>query len=378
MENFDLERNSSNICNYTNDGVSNFTKNTSDLCKSNQENICGGYERYGHIVPVNIFIIFIGTFMAIMIVVLNGLLISILLRKNTVSAINILLSALGFCDACCAVLLFVPLMIGYLISSVPIDGNTITLESVPGTAFVNINYPFCVIFDWTLITLADWFHTMSMLITTILGLLKATVLMFPLKSRLFIKGKMARFICLATIIVCIAIYAPLAATKRFTGIGDNICCYENDFGNDYRKTFDWIVTMIYLLSFVILITSTIYICMTLTIKRSTIQRSENSKIQDRNRRAAIIVSIIVVIYLLSESISAFCYFSVTFNRSYDWCVFSFYQYQQLIMLLGFASNFFIYWFMSRDLRSQVYNYIRICFHVKNENMHSTNTKNSVT
>ena len=75
--------------------------------------------------------------------------------------------------------------------------------------------------------------------------------------------------------------------------------------------------MIYLLSFVILISSTICICMSLTVKRSTIQRSENSKIQDRNKRAAIIVSVIVYLnlYLRFATIRSF-----STNRMIDACL----------------------------------------------------------
>ena len=185
--------------------------------------------------------------------------------------------------------------------------------------------------------------------------------MFPLQSRLYVKGKVARILCVFIMLFCIGVYAPIAVTKTFTPAVNNICCFQNDFGNEYRKTFEWIVTMTYLISFSVLITSTVYICFILTIKRTNIGRAENARIQNRNHRAAIIVVLIVIIYLISEAISAFCFFSSTFKNSWDWCIFSFYQYQQIVMLCGFASNFFIYWSMSQELRKQVYNYVCFCF-----------------
>jgi hypothetical protein len=270
-----------------------------------------------------------------------------------------MLSALGFCDACCAVLLFFPLFVGYAINYIPIDSHDATF--VPGMANMPIPYPFCIIFDVTYITLSDFFHSMSMWITTVLGFIKAFVLMFPLQSRIYMTTRAAKYVCGVITFMCVVIYIPLTATKTFTKVGDDVCCMTNPLGVIYWETFEWIISVTYLVSFIILITSTIYIFSKLIFTRARIQMSSSSKMQERNRRAAIIVVIIVIIYLLSEAVSACCYFSTTFFNTYQWCVVSFYQVQQLIMLLGFASNFFIYWSMSRDLRAQVNACLNICF-----------------
>ena len=358
-------------CRYNNSGTfsysnstgnstyANMTEHFNNSCLSQQPNICGTYGVYTHFITVHNHIIYIGTFLSLLIVVLNGILISILLHKNNITTINIMLSALGFCDACCAVLLFFPLFVGYAINYIPIDSHDATF--IPGMANMPIPYPFCIIFDVTYITLSDFFHSMSMWITTVLGFIKAFVLMFPLQSRIYMTTRAAKYVCGVITIMCVVIYIPLTATKTFTTAGDGVCCMKNPLGNIYWKTFEWIISVTYLVSFIILITSTVYIFSKLIFTRARIQRSTSSKMQERNRRAAIIVVIIVIIYLLSEAVSAWCYFSTTFLNTYQWCVVTFYQVQQLIMLLGFASNFFIYWSMSRDLRAKVNACLNICF-----------------
>lgn len=355
----DCRYNDSGMFSFSNSTYDNMTEHLNNSCLSQQSNICGTYGLYTHFITVHNHIVYIGTFLSLLIVVLNGILISILLHKNNITTINIMLSALGFCDACCAVLLFFPLFVGYAINYIPIDSHDATF--VPGMANMPIPYPFCIIFDVTYITLSDFFHSMSMWITTVLGFIKAFVLMFPLQSRIYMTTRAAKYVCGVITFMCVVIYIPLTATKTFTKVGDDVCCMTNPLGVIYWETFEWIISVTYLVSFIILITSTIYIFSKLIFTRARIQMSSSSKMQERNRRAAIIVVIIVIIYLLSEAVSACCYFSTTFFNTYQWCVVSFYQVQQLIMLLGFASNFFIYWSMSRDLRAQVNACLNICF-----------------
>lgn len=355
----DCRYNDSGMFSFSNSTYDNMTEHLNNSCLSQQSNICGTYGLYTHFITVHNHIVYIGTFLSLLIVVLNGILISILLHKNNITTINIMLSALGFCDACCAVLLFFPLFVGYAINYIPIDSHDATF--VPGMANMPIPYPFCIIFDVTYIILSDFFHSMSMWITTVLGFIKAFVLMFPLQSRIYMTTRAAKYVCGVITFMCVVIYIPLTATKTFTKVGDDVCCMTNPLGVIYWETFEWIISVTYLVSFIILITSTIYIFSKLIFTRARIQMSSSSKMQERNRRAAIIVVIIVIIYLLSEAVSACCYFSTTFFNTYQWCVVSFYQVQQLIMLLGFASNFFIYWSMSRDLRAQVNACLNICF-----------------
>lgn len=338
----------------------NSTSNTTSVCTVLDEKTCGSFNRYGHIVPGSMYLVSFGTFLSLLIVFLNGVLLSILLRKTNITPINILLSALGFCDACCSLCLFPPLFVGFAIDNSPFANNHRTLENIPGMVYSEFSFPFCIVFDLIYITLSDCFHTMSIWLTTLLGLIKALVLMFPLQSRIYLRNKIAKIVCLAIMIICLSIYMPFALTKSFIEVNNGICCIERDLSSQFFNEFHWIIAMTYLISFAVLIVSTIYICITLTSKKNKIRRSENPKNVERNRRAAIIVTTIVIIFLLSEAISALCYISLTFTNSKYLCLYSFYQCQQLVILFGFASNFFIYWSMSKNLRSGVTNCINFC------------------
>lgn len=327
----------------------------------NESTVCigDGFQIYFHLVPVDSFIVYVQFSLAVLIVIMNSILIFILIKRVKLTVTNIFLSFLGFSDACCAVLATFPFCFGYMMGSIPVSDNS--KEALPGLAYVPLEYPFCIEFDWTFVSLSDLFHYISIWITAALGCVKAIALMFPIKSRIYIKSKMATVCCLLITFVSFGVYLPFSFSKSFVKGQNDVCCSKEVLLMSlYSKIFDWIIILTYIITFLTLIISTIYIATILTV-RSRIRKTENRKMQQRNNRSAIIVIMIVVDFISTEAITAVCYISEPFIDDYRLCLSGFFQYQQLIMLLGFASNFITYWIMSQELRSHVYNCVSSCF-----------------
>ena len=340
----------------------NITYKTEDFnnsCSNLQTIMCNNdsYVLYTAPVPTELSIIYCDAVLALIVVIINSVLISALLRKTNITVINILLSVLGLSEVCYAVFACFPVCVGVIMDSLPV--NFWHRDIHPGLIQVLILYPFCVGFDVTN-KLAELFHTISLLITTFLCLLKALIMIFPMKARIYLSRNVTVAVCILIFCFCVAIYLPFFVTKLFIRYNYNLCCFKAELEFLYRPTFIWINSITYMFSFFIMIVSTIYISLKLTILKTNIQKIENYKTQRRNRRAAIIVVLVVMVFVLSEAIPVVCYISVFFTGNWSWCLSRYFQYQQLIMLFGFAFNFIIYSVMGKELRTQVYNCIT-CF-----------------
>lgn len=358
-----------------NTNITNKTEVSNNSCSNLQTIMCNddSYLLYTAPVPTELSVIYCGAVLALIVVIINSVLISALLRKANITVINILLSVLGLSDMCCAVFACFPVCVGVIMDSLPTDFWHIDIH--PGLIQVLVLYPFCVGFDVTN-RLTDLFHTISMLITTFLSLLKALIMIFPMKTRIYLSRNVTVAVCIFIFCFCVAIYLPFFVTKLFFRHDYNLCCFKEELELLYRPTFIWINSITFMFSFFIMIVSTIYISLKLTIMKTNIQKKENYKTQRRNRRAAIIVVLIVMVFVLSEAIPVVCYLSVFFTGHWSWCVTPYFQYQQLIMLFGFASNFIIYSVMGKELRTQVYNCITCFRRNKGINVISGSNQNS--
>jgi len=332
------------------------TEDSNNSCSNLQTIMCNddSYVLYTAPVPTELSIIYCGAVLALIVVIIYSVLISALLRKANITVINILLSVLGLSDVCCAVFACFPVCVGVIMNSLPISFWHRDIH--PGLIQVLILYPFCVGFDVTN-RLADLFHTISMLITTFLSLLKALIMIFPMKTRIYLSRNVTVAVCIFIFCFCVAIYLPFFIAKLFFQYNYNLCCFKAELEFLYRPTFIWINSITYMFSLFIMILSTIYISLKLTILKTNIQKMENYNTQRRNRRAAIIVVLIVMVFSFSEAIPVVCYLSVFFTGNWSWCLTQYFQYQKLIMLFGFASNFIIYSVMGKERRTQVYNCI---------------------
>lgn len=341
----------SDLTSYKNDSSQEQTVRSSVTCSSGSA---------FYIIPLvnSKEMLFTGTGLSVMVTILNGILVTILLRKNNISPVNILLAVLGISDAICSLFMFQPIFIGYITDMIPF-GRGKLIGDMPGYAVFVISFPYCIAIDWIHIILNSCIHTISISLTTVLGLVKALVLMFPLKSRVYVTNRLAWYICIVVTVFSFAFHAPWGFMKSFTKIGHDKCCVDLSFIK-YLSTILWFVVIVYIVSFSVLILSTIYIWLKLTIWRTKIQRSENPRHTERNRRTAIIVASIIVIFLICELPNATCIVLNSITGSNDLCSKNIDQYQNIIILTGFASNFFIYWLMSNNLRSQFYSYMKSC------------------
>lgn len=125
-----------------------------------------------------------------------------------------------------------------------------------------------------------------------------------------------------------------------------------------------ITSIIMYVCIAIMVICTIYICCKLTICRDRIQSNIQRKLQERNRRSAIIVVLICIIFILSEAIHVVATIIFSDANSSDVPAFAQNAVQFVLISweIGFALNFVVYLILSKQLRNKIMTcFKRICF-----------------
>lgn len=297
------------------------------------------------------WIVFTGFSMAIYITFVNTILICIFLNKKHISPVFILMAGLAFSDTLASVGIFTPDLLIYSFPEITATDK-------------HMKYPFCLIYT-TNIYLSNMFHLLSLVLTTIMCFQKACVIMFPIWGKQHLRNRFS-FTSVFVVFVCsVIVYLPRVLEKLLyvhTG-SDDICCFKFDRTFiDYIEISSWIVIVVYASSVIIMVTCTVYISCKITVMRRSLQWTDSNVVQKRNKKSAIIVITICIVFLLSESMTFLLWLEGTFDVSvgqyFDKHVS---QYNYLVMVFGFALNFEVYIIMSQQMRNVIFGYLAKIF-----------------
>lgn len=306
----------------------NSSHNISDNCRVNRH------------LPSN-WIVFSGFTITIYVTVVNVLLVFIFLQKKNLSSVSILLAALALTDAFTSIGIFIPDFTVYTFTEV-----TFTEE--------NMKYPFCLVYLVSLYS-SNIFHLMSVVTTTILCTQKACVISFPIWSRQHIHISFSYISIGVTSIISMFLYFPriLKASLYLYPNQTGLCCAKFSTRFDFWiKISSWGVTFVYACAIFIMVTGALYISCKLTILKKTFEG--NTVTRARNKRSALLVVIICIIFICSESINYLMWLQRTFSFSFS----RFFQvtiapYSYLLMTFGFSLNFEVYLIMSQNMRKMI-------------------------
>ncbi len=102
-----------------------------------------------------------------------------------------------------------------------------------------------------------------------------------------------------------------------TGL-DDICCFKFDRTLiKYIEISSCVVIVVYASSLIIMVTCTIYISCKITVMRRRLKGTDSNVFQKRNKKSAIIVIAICIVFLLSESITFLLWLERTFDVSVE-------------------------------------------------------------
>jgi hypothetical protein len=105
---------------------------------------------------------------------------------------------------------------------------------------------------------------------------------------------------------CSVVYLPRVLEKLIylhTGLDDIYCFKFDRTFIKYIEISSWVVIVVYDSSIIIMVTCTIYISCKITVMRRRLKWTDSNVFQKRNKKSAIIVIAICIVFLLSESIT---------------------------------------------------------------------------
>ena len=192
----------------------------------------------------------------------------------------------------------------------------------------HMKYPFCLVYT-TNLYLYHMFHLLSLVLTTIMCFQKACVIMFPIwgKQHLWNRFSFTSVVVVSvwSVVVylprvlsytflmfcripssCSVVYLPRVLEKLIylhTGLDDIYCFKFDRTFIKYIEISSWVVIVVYDSSIIIMVTCTIYISCKITVMRRRLKWTDSNVFQKRNKKSAIIVIAICIVFLLSESIT---------------------------------------------------------------------------
>ena len=183
----------------------------------------------------------------------------------------------------------------------------------------HMKYHFCLIYS-TNLYLSHMFHLLSLVLTTMMCFQKACVIMFPIRGKQHLRNRFS-FISVVVVFACsVVVYLPRVLEKLVylhTGL-DDICCFKFDRTLiKYIEISSCVVIVVYASSLIIMVTCTIYISCKITVMRRRLKGTDSNVFQKRNKKSAIIVIAICIVFLLSESITFLLWLERTFDVSVE-------------------------------------------------------------
>lgn len=292
--------------------------------------------------------------LSLIIAVFNILVVGMFVRTNMFTPATILFISIAFSDTIAAFCQSLPKYGELLFGN--IGGK--------GTEFSTIRYEMCSFLVIVEGPLYYSMHDMSILLTTMLGIIKVLAMKFPFWFRSNVGKKVP---IVGTVVIFVATLSlEMYPVYEFSFLSDDEgwCCNNEAYAQyffAYSIVGKWVVPLMYVTSFIIIILSSAYVALKLTCCRSDMMQSNISdKTRKRNRQSAINFVLITVIFVFTEILDFLCVLSpvMTFVFGYDdifeyeWYKNAF-RYSQSLIEIGFASNFAIYLATSRDLRNNL-------------------------
>ncbi|CAC5369690.1 unnamed protein product [Mytilus coruscus] len=282
---------------------------------------------------------------AVEILLVNTIVIVIFLKKY-MSPITVWLSGLALSDLLTS------------ISTVSLDvlGLYKPMQHPAGVLMWYWWYPSCV--TYTIIRTHSFaFHLMSVLFTTVLCLHKAVAILFPFwtKRSINIKFSVVSSVVIAVssiFILCPSLLDKCSILHELNGM----CCSE-ELPRDIQLATSQIMYLVNLTLMAVVVFCTTFISCKLTCFKKIVATSESLAIRKKNKRSAIVILIICIIFLMSEFIQTILYVKFAmfpdFANSNEW--FSIIvNFKDISLLVGYALNFIVYLLLSDRLRTIVF------------------------
>ena len=305
------------------------------------------------------WVVHTGAGLTYLVIIMNLFVIYLFLKTENISPSTIVLAALAMSDGLSAMGAFLPKHFGYLFNQI----ETTDLFFSEGMPYIDTKYPFCILYAWTFITMSVCFHNVSVILTVLLSGLKAASLAFPVWCKVYITKRVVVVSIVITSIFIIALSIPIGLVYNFTQENDDHCTFTSNkvaaefFGKVYPK----LVAVLYIVSLGVLLFSTIYICAKLTCLR---QHDKfivtTTAMNDKFRRISFIVVLLSVNFVIFDSLFIVCIFHLTVTHFEDlsFCAHDYWQYNGLLTVVGFATNYVIYLSVSQRIRHQIFSYFQ--------------------
>lgn len=280
---------------------------------------------------------------AVEIILVNTIVVFIFLKKENRSPITVWLSGLALTDLLTS------------ISTVSLDvlGLYKPMQHPAGVLMWFWWYPSCV--TYTIIRTNSFaFHLMSVLFTTVLCLYKAVAILFPFWTKRNINTTFSAVSSAVIAISSIVMFCPTMVDKcNILHDLNGMCCSEN-LPRDIQLATSRIMHIVNLTLMAVVVFSTIFISCRLTCFRKTVATSKSLAIRKKDKRSAIVILIICILFLISECIQTILYVKFAmfpdFANSYEW--FSILvNFKDISLLIGYALNFIVYLLLSERLRT---------------------------
>lgn len=293
---------------------------------------------------------------AYLITIFNILVICMFMKCKILTPATIILMCLAVTDTLAAITQSLPWHFGLLFGLIL---PTLDLH------YSLVGETFCGFFTIVQGPLFYTFNDASILLTTFLGVIKAMAIRFPLYFRTSFNIKLT----ISIVFMCFAAAAAIELYPVFSFAfytDDNGMCCQNDvilrYFNQYSVVGQWILPIVFIVSFVCLGCSTSYIIgKLLCCKTKSGAIKISHVVRNRHRKIGISVVSITVVFILSESLdlihvlSPLTTFVFGLQDVYEFPIFrNAFQYQRLIQEIGYASNFVIYLITSEELRGNLF------------------------
>lgn len=299
------------------------------------------------------WVVHTGAALTYLVILLNSFVIYVFLKKDNISPSTIPLAALAISDGLTSTLFFLPKHFGYLFNQLEVE----EFYYSKGIAYIKPRFPFCVFYLWTFITLSFAFHFVSILITAFLTAQKAVVMAFPFWSRIYMTKRLTILCIMISSLIVISFNIPVGLVYNFTKESDGTCTFTNNrqFAVFFGKVWPKGATIMSVTSVGVIALCTGFICVKLLCLRKSDKNVLTSSSKDKHHRVVLVVVLIAFIFYIFDSMYIICtlYIAATNFEDYSMCNHDYWQYNGLLNVVGFATNYFMYLCVSKRIRHQL-------------------------
>lgn len=309
---------------------------------------CKYPEMFIHEVVRDRMILCIQLALIIEIVMVNIFVIYVFTRRNNMTPVSTLLSVLAASDMLTAVCIVVQNLMIFAKFNQPL--RELTMLGLYDVDVRASSYPACI-FHLVVQGSIKAFHMMSTLVTTSLSLHKVAAFLLPICSSFYLREKFCGYFSLVLLIMSFVMYfIQYFDVISQLHIRHGYCCYDVR-----ERSVNVIITdYVYLGSLIVVLLSTLFLSLKLTVLRGSLPWKESDTIRRRNQRSAVTVVVICTIFLVSETFNILLELhesrKVKFNQfTLSICT----KYRNTSFMLGFAMNFIVYLAMGQQIQQMV-------------------------